>query len=153
MDDRIVSLQGLFAKCVDRDVPWKKIAAVFEGVGGYLGARGREPGYDDVLGNAAQVTTSLRLMRMALEPKTQRLRGDYHPTRPRYVHVDLSVDEIQRRAIPYLQQCMDATIDAFRFFAWRYRDQFADELVRILQIGLTEHLNAIDALGALTPGD
>lgn len=151
MEDRIVGLQGLFDKCVARGVSWKKLAAVFDGIGGYLGVRGRELGYDDVQWNAATVRTALHTMRLAAEPKTHRVRGGYHPTRPRYAHVDLSVEEIQRRSIPHLQRCMEATLDAFRFFARRYRDEFADELERILKIGLTEHLDAIDALGALTP--
>ena len=151
MEDRIVGLQGLFDKCIARGVSWKKLAAVFDGVGGYLNARGREPGYDDVRRSAAQVSTALHSMRTAAEPKTVRVRGGYHPTRPRFASLDLSTEEIQRRSVAQLSICMTATLDAFRFFSMRYRGEFADELERVLQLGLTEHLDAIDALGALTP--
>jgi len=120
------AIQSLYDKCIDRGVKHKLIAAVFLGVGGYVKVRGKSPIQRDEL-----VRLGIRINHSA--------QGA----------IDYARGKGRGSAANHLTNAMRETREAYRFFCHRSMTGHAEEMAQILRRGLSEHLDAVDALAGL----
>jgi len=119
------ALQSLFNKCLD-NVEHKLVAAVFEGVGGYVSVRSRSPVERD----------DLRRLGIRITHGAQQAR-------------DFAKGKGKGKATNWLTTAMRDTREAYRYFCHRSLEGHAEEMAQILRRGLSEHLGAVDALAGL----